>query len=55
MADKRNLKDMEELALRGFGECPGFCPYTLAESGYLIISWVFPVLLVTSWSIWLEE
>ena len=44
LADKRNLKDMEELALRGFGECQDFV-HIHAESGCVIISWVFPVAL----------
>ena len=41
LADKRSLKDMEELALRSFGECQDFiCIH--AEPGSVIISWFFP-------------
>ena len=41
LAENRTLKDMEELALRAFGEYQDFiCIH--AKSGSVIISWVFP-------------
>ena len=42
LADKRSLKDIEELALRGFGECQRAFIRIHAKSGSVIISWFFP-------------
>ena len=42
LANKRNLKDMEELALLSFRECQRDFVRIHAESGSVIISWFFP-------------
>ena len=41
LADKRSLKDMEELARRSFDDCHEFISIH-AEPGSVIISWFFP-------------
>ena len=42
LAKDRTLKDIEELALRGFGECQRTFIRIHAKSGSVIISWFFP-------------
>ena len=41
-AKDRTLKDMEELALRGFGDCQRFLVRIHMKPGSVIISWFFP-------------
>ena len=42
MASRRTLKDIEELAMKGFKECYKSLVRLHAEAGSIIISWIFP-------------